>query len=45
LAGLGSSLVDSDLDGARQHWRQALAIFTRMGVPDRHDVEKRLANR
>jgi tetratricopeptide (TPR) repeat protein len=45
LDGLGSSLVDTDAEGARKHWRQALAIFNRMGVPERYDVEKRLADR
>jgi DNA-binding SARP family transcriptional activator/tetratricopeptide (TPR) repeat protein len=45
LDGLGSSLVDTDAEGARRHWRRALVIFNRMGVPERYDVEKRLAGR
>ena len=43
LAGIGSALVDSDREAARTHWRRALAIFDRMGVPDRRDVEQWLA--
>jgi tetratricopeptide (TPR) repeat protein len=45
LDGLGSSLADTDAESARKHSRQALVIFNRMGVPERHDVAKRLAGR
>jgi DNA-binding SARP family transcriptional activator/tetratricopeptide (TPR) repeat protein len=40
--GLGGCSVDADPERARQLWEEALAIFTRMGVPDRHDVQRRL---
>jgi len=32
-----------DADQARQHWQQALAIFTRLGVPEADQVRARLA--
>jgi tetratricopeptide (TPR) repeat protein len=44
LAGKGSvRAAEGDRGAARQHWLQALELFTRMGVPERLDVEKRLA--
>lgn len=43
LAGIGSSLEFTDPAGAADRLRQALAIFTRMGLPERHEVAARLA--
>ena len=45
LDGLAWSIVDDEPEQARAYWRRALAVFTRMGVPERHDVEKQLAAR
>jgi DNA-binding SARP family transcriptional activator/tetratricopeptide (TPR) repeat protein len=41
--GLGCALRGTDPEAARQHWRQALELFTEMGVPERFEVERRLA--
>jgi tetratricopeptide (TPR) repeat protein len=43
LAGLAEHLAGVDPAEARRHWERALAIFRRMGVPERLDVERRLA--
>ena len=43
LAGLADCVVDEDPQAARRYWQQALDIFTRAGVPERHEVERRLA--
>ncbi|MEV4635900.1 BTAD domain-containing putative transcriptional regulator [Actinoplanes sp. NPDC049548] len=42
LSGLAVCLADTDPDAARRHWRQALEMFTAMGVPDRFEVERML---
>jgi tetratricopeptide (TPR) repeat protein len=42
LSGMAACLAVDDPVAARRHLRQALAIFTRMGVADRFDVERRL---
>ncbi|MER7333369.1 MULTISPECIES: BTAD domain-containing putative transcriptional regulator [unclassified Micromonospora] len=43
LAGLAEHHADNDLAEARRHWERALAIFRRMDVPERFEVECRLA--
>lgn len=43
LAALAEHLSRYDAAAARRHWERALAIFSRMGVPERLDVERRLA--
>ncbi|MEU7840779.1 BTAD domain-containing putative transcriptional regulator [Micromonospora sp. NPDC049114] len=43
LAGLAEHFSAVDPTEARRHWERALAIFRRMGVPERLDVERRLA--
>ncbi|WP_234582680.1 BTAD domain-containing putative transcriptional regulator [Micromonospora sp. MH99] len=43
LAGLAEHFSAVDPAEARRHWERALAIFRRMGVPERLDVERRLA--
>ncbi|GAB3949972.1 hypothetical protein GCM10027614_49610 [Micromonospora vulcania] len=43
LAGLAEHFAQVDPAEARRHWERALAIFRRMGVPERLDVERRLA--
>ncbi|MEU4333001.1 BTAD domain-containing putative transcriptional regulator [Micromonospora lupini] len=43
LAGLGEYFSAVDPVAARRHWERALAIFRRMGVPERHEVERHLA--
>lgn len=43
LAGLAEHFVRVDPVEARRHWERALAIFRRMGVPERFEVERRLA--
>jgi DNA-binding SARP family transcriptional activator len=43
LAGWAECVVDDDPVAAGRFWRQALDIFTRMRVPARHDVARRLA--
>ncbi|MEU8166569.1 BTAD domain-containing putative transcriptional regulator [Micromonospora sp. NPDC049004] len=42
LAGLAEHFSAVDPAEARRHWERALAIFRRMGVPERLDVERRL---
>ncbi|WBB65815.1 BTAD domain-containing putative transcriptional regulator [Micromonospora sp. WMMD812] len=44
LAGLAEHFARTDPAEARRHWERALAIFRRMGVPERFDVERRLAD-
>ncbi|MEW2143636.1 BTAD domain-containing putative transcriptional regulator [Micromonospora vinacea] len=43
LAGLAEHFVRTDPVEARRHWERALAIFRRMGVPERFEAERRLA--
>jgi DNA-binding SARP family transcriptional activator/tetratricopeptide (TPR) repeat protein len=42
LAGLAELTAGSDLDEAVRLWREALAIFEELGVPERHAVAARL---
>lgn len=42
LDGIASCLVDTDPAEARRHWERALAIFRRIGVPERFEVERRI---
>ncbi|MGC4818395.1 AfsR/SARP family transcriptional regulator [Micromonospora sp. DT63] len=42
LAGLAEHFSAVDPTEARRYWERALAIFRRMGVPERLDVERRL---
>ncbi|MFI7077675.1 AfsR/SARP family transcriptional regulator [Micromonospora sp. NPDC049903] len=44
LAGLADQLWADDPVAARRHWERALAIFRRMGVPERFEMERRLAD-
>ncbi|MET8355944.1 BTAD domain-containing putative transcriptional regulator [Micromonospora sp. NPDC005171] len=43
LAGLAEHFARIDPAEARRHWERALAIFRRMGVPERFEAERRLA--
>ncbi|MEU5908031.1 BTAD domain-containing putative transcriptional regulator [Micromonospora sp. NPDC047527] len=43
LAGLAEHFAGVDRAEARRYWERALAIFRRMGVPERFDAERRLA--
>ncbi|WP_406073736.1 AfsR/SARP family transcriptional regulator [Micromonospora sp. NBC_01638] len=43
LAGLAEHFARVDPVEARRHWERALAIFRRMGVPERFEAERRLA--
>ncbi|MGA4730615.1 BTAD domain-containing putative transcriptional regulator [Micromonospora taraxaci] len=43
LAGLAEHSAAVDPAEARRYWERALAIFRRMGVPERFDAERRLA--
>ncbi|WP_269458424.1 ATP-binding protein [Micromonospora coriariae] len=43
LAGLAEHFARVDPTEARRHWERALAIFQRMGVPERFEAERRLA--
>ncbi|MBQ1048622.1 tetratricopeptide repeat protein [Micromonospora sp. C51] len=43
LAGLAEHMWSIDPAEARRHWVRALAIFRRMGVPERVEVAQRLA--
>ncbi|MGW3856549.1 BTAD domain-containing putative transcriptional regulator [Micromonospora arida] len=43
LAGLAEHFVRVDPVESRRHWERALAIFRRMGVPERCEAERRLA--
>ena len=43
LDGIARCVVDDRPEAARQHWEQALAIFSQMGVPERFEVDRRLA--
>lgn len=43
LSGLAVHLAAADPAEARRMWRRALAIFERMGVPERHEIRRRLA--
>jgi hypothetical protein len=42
LAGLAELTAGSDRDEAVRLWREALAIFEELGVPERHAVAARL---
>ncbi|MGW5667519.1 tetratricopeptide repeat protein [Micromonospora sp. NPDC003776] len=43
LNGLAEHLLATEPAEARRYWHRALAIFERMGVPERHEVRRRLA--
>ncbi|MEV6811648.1 BTAD domain-containing putative transcriptional regulator [Micromonospora sp. NPDC051296] len=43
LAGLAEHLFAVDAVAARRYWERALAIFRRMGVPERFEIARRLA--
>ncbi|GGQ43121.1 AfsR/SARP family transcriptional regulator [Couchioplanes azureus] len=43
LDGLGACVTEADPDAARRYWRQALALFERMGLAARDEVAGRLA--
>ncbi|MEU8286077.1 BTAD domain-containing putative transcriptional regulator [Micromonospora sp. NPDC048905] len=43
LAGLAEHFARTDPAEARRHWERALAIFRRMGVPERFEAERRLS--
>ncbi|MFI6243541.1 BTAD domain-containing putative transcriptional regulator [Micromonospora sp. NPDC050795] len=43
LAGLAEHFARTDPAEARRHWERALAIFRRMGVPERFEAGRRLA--
>lgn len=43
LSGLAGHMSTADPAEARRLWRRALAIFERMGVPERHEIRRRLA--
>jgi DNA-binding SARP family transcriptional activator/tetratricopeptide (TPR) repeat protein len=43
LDGMATALAGTDPARARQHWEQALALFTELRVPQRHEVAGRLA--
>ncbi|MFL6125295.1 tetratricopeptide repeat protein [Actinophytocola sp.] len=40
--GIGNALLATDPDGAREHWRQALAIYDQLGVPKADEVRRQL---
>ncbi|WCN81496.1 AfsR/SARP family transcriptional regulator [Micromonospora sp. LH3U1] len=42
LAGLAEHFARVDSAESRRHWERALAIFRRMGVPERFEAERRL---
>jgi tetratricopeptide (TPR) repeat protein len=42
--GLARCLIDSDGEGARRHWEQALRLYRRMGVPRQREVARCLAD-
>ncbi|WP_231934954.1 tetratricopeptide repeat protein [Micromonospora viridifaciens] len=44
LVALADHLGDDELEQARRYRHRALAIFERMGVPERHEVRRRLAD-
>jgi DNA-binding SARP family transcriptional activator/tetratricopeptide (TPR) repeat protein len=44
LNGIAGCIAADDPAGARRRWLRALEIFQRMGVPERLDVEKHLAD-
>jgi tetratricopeptide (TPR) repeat protein len=43
LAGIAACRVRDAPAEARRHWERALVLFRRMNVPERHEVEQRLA--
>ncbi|MEV5692452.1 AfsR/SARP family transcriptional regulator [Micromonospora globbae] len=45
LDGIARCLRDSDPAGARSHWTRALALFREVEAPERHEVERFLAER
>ncbi|SBT53190.1 AfsR/SARP family transcriptional regulator [Micromonospora narathiwatensis] len=44
LNGLAEHRIAVEPAEARRYWQRALAIFERMGVPERHEVRQRLAD-
>lgn len=42
LTAIGDHLAATDPDAARRYWERALAVFRKMGVPERLEVERRL---
>lgn len=42
LAGIAELVAATHSDEARRHWLRSLAIFERMGVPERFEVQRRL---
>ncbi|WP_262282756.1 BTAD domain-containing putative transcriptional regulator [Micromonospora sp. MA102] len=43
LDGIARCLRDTDPEGARSHWTRSLALFRQVESPDRHEVERLLA--
>ena len=43
LDGIAACLRDTDPEGARRNWQQALALYTEMGTPEQHEVTRRIA--
>jgi hypothetical protein len=43
-AGLGDAWAGTDPARAREHWEIAMALFAELGVPERAEVERRLAD-
>ena len=43
LAGIAACRVHDDPGEARRHWERALVLFRRIKVPERHEVERHLA--
>jgi DNA-binding SARP family transcriptional activator/Tfp pilus assembly protein PilF len=43
LAGIAACRVADEPAEARRHWERALVLFRRMNVPERHEVQRRLA--
>ncbi|NES31418.1 tetratricopeptide repeat protein [Micromonospora terminaliae] len=43
LDGIGRCLRDTDPDAARSHWTRSLALLRQVESPDRHEVERLLA--
>jgi DNA-binding SARP family transcriptional activator/tetratricopeptide (TPR) repeat protein len=43
LAGIADCRVADEPTEARRHWERALVLFRRMNVPERHEVERHLA--
>jgi DNA-binding SARP family transcriptional activator len=43
-SGVAAALQGADPARAREHWTTALSLFTELGVPERAEVERRLAD-